>query len=197
MNSRNTRRGRAAAMVAAIGAAAGLAAGCGASSPPKAAGPPATPAAVATTSTGSSCIAQAYTWVHSGGGSAEIAAVAADFGKLTRDDRLIVQALGGNGSQARALSRTTNDASQLGADSTQALSNPPPSCIPGEAAPYRAAMSEANEASVDTLQSVNDISSGNLQGATASIVAANTQITKATANIETATSAVAAFSNGG
>jgi hypothetical protein len=58
-------------------------------------------------------------------------------------------------------------------------------------------MSEANEASVDTLQSVNDISSGNLQGATASIVAANTQITKATANIETATSAVAAFSNGG
>ncbi len=196
MNSRKTRRGRAAVMVAAISAAVALAAGCGASSPPKAAGASATPAAVATTSTGSSCIAQAYTWVHSGGGSAAIAAVAADFGKLTRDDRLIVQALGGNGSQARALSRTTNDASQLGADSTQALANPPPSCIPGEAAPYRAAMSEANEASVDTLQSVSDISRGNLQGATASIVAANTQITKGTANIETATSAVAAFNNG-
>ena len=132
-------------MAAVAVAAMALAAGCGSVAAQKAASTaPAAASAPASTApaTASSCTSQAYTWAHQGGGIAQLTAVGAATGAIGGDDNAIVAALSSGADTSALLARLTIDASQLGADSQEALANQPPACIPGEGAPYREAMAE-------------------------------------------------------
>ncbi len=103
------------------------AAGFGSSSPN--AGTTAAPAA-ASTSSSASCGTLSHQWATAGGGSAGLTALGRDFETLARDTGRIANAFKAGGPPSEAiLTKTTDDASQLGAQAQTDLANLPPSCV--------------------------------------------------------------------
>jgi hypothetical protein len=150
----------------------------------------ATPAATVT-----SCTTQTYTWAHSGGGLADLAAVGQDVSKVGADDQAAGVAIQAGGDTSAALAALTADASQLGADSQTALANLPPSCIPGEVTAYRSAMAEHSQASQDSLALAGDASSGDYASADSAARAATTALDKGNADVTAATTAISTFNS--
>jgi len=170
---------------------AGLVAGCGSNSPN--AGKTAAHAA-ASTNTSASCGTLSHQWASAGGGTAGLTALGRDFETLARDTGRIANAFkAGSPPPAAILTKTTDDASQLGAQAQTDLANLPPSCVPGELAPYRNAMAEASQASQDMTASVNAVSAGNDQGAISDLSAFDEATGKASSDMTTATSAIDAY----
>jgi hypothetical protein len=155
-----------------------------------------TSAAAPAATAAASCTTQTYTWAHSGGGIAQATAVGRDSGNAAAAETAAGAALQSGGDASSALSALTSAASQLGADASAALANPPPSCIPGEAGPYRTGMSEYGQAAQDLLGAAAAAQGGNVSGAISDLQASSTALGKGAAGLARATAAINAFNGG-
>lgn len=114
------------------------------------------PAAVATQSP--SCAGQVHAWAHDQG-VAQLHQLRSDTGRLSKDGRKAIAALGRGSDAASQFARVQADATALETDAQAAASNPPPACA--DAADYGTAMQDYTTAAQDQISAVNNISSGN------------------------------------
>lgn len=158
------------AMLPLAALAAALATACGASSPMSHHTAHASQAAAQASP---SCQSQVQTW-SSGGGTAELHAVAHDTEKLSKDTAPAVAGL--QSGDTSGFTTLGSDGSQLSADAQAALNDPPPACRSSGNRWFRQAMSEYATAGQDMVTGASQVQGGNYSGADTAIKACNTAL---------------------
>jgi hypothetical protein len=126
------------------------------------------------------------TWANGPHGRAAFNQISADVGIVTSDMREVAS----SNPAPSAVTRTFNEGGKLGVDSSHALENPPPSCVPGFGQPYHAALSDSRQSAVDILSAMTALRAGNKSAASSSVAAFASDLGAAQTNIKVAEAAL-------
>jgi hypothetical protein len=195
---RRMRAGRNPAVATGWVAAAGmtavmLLAACGGKSGQQPAATPTPTASAAASASGTStCMSQFTTW-RDGGGDENMTAVTNDLLDTTRP--VIDASLGALSNADVAQLKTAATSLQAAAKKGQA--DPPPSCVPGLRADYKAAMADFKKGAQGALDGVKAARSGDMQTAASEIQAAAKKIEAATKALDAATTDMETFTASG
>jgi hypothetical protein len=134
----------------------------------------------------SGCETAYKTWASGPQGKAAIGQISTDVGIVASDLREVAS----SHQAASVVTQTFNEGGKLGADSAHALQNPPPSCVPGFAKPYRAALSESHQGAVEIVDAMSALRTGSQSAATSSVNAFASDVGVAQADIKAAQAAL-------
>jgi hypothetical protein len=126
------------------------------------------------------------TWASGPQGKAAFNQISTDVGIVTSDLREVAS----SHQAASVVTLTFNEGGKLGADSSEALQNPPPSCVAGFAKPYRAALSESHQGAVEIVDAMSALRTGGQSAATSSVNAFASDMGAAQADIKAAQAAL-------
>jgi len=126
------------------------------------------------------------TWANGPHGRAAFNQISTDVGIVTSD----LQDVAGSRQAASAVTVTFNEGGKLGTDSAHALQNPPPSCVPGFAKPYHAALIDSQQGAVHIVDAMTALRGGNQSAATSSVNAFASEVGGAQMNIKAAVAAL-------
>ncbi len=139
------------------------------------------------TSASSACIRAYRTWADGPHGMPAFQRVSTDVGIVSTD----LQQVDNSHQDPRAVTATFIAGSKLRVDSDHAIESPPPSCVPGFARPYRAALSDARQAGDDVMAAMTALRAGDQSEATSSVNAFASDVGEAQVNIKAARAAAA------
>jgi hypothetical protein len=144
-----------------------------------------------TTTATSACHTAYEAWANGPHGTAAFKQISTDVGIATAD----LQEVASSHNAPSAVTLTFNAGSKLGVDSDHAAANLPPSCVPGLAAPYHAALSDARQAGIDIKAAMTALRTGNQSAADSSVNAFASDVGDAQLNIRSAQTAVNKLKN--
>jgi hypothetical protein len=132
----------------------------------------------------------------SGGGTAQEEALSSDIGKLDAALQPLATDEEAGGVPAADTSAVQSASANLQADAQAAEANPGPACVPGMAADTSVAARDYSAEAIDADNAVEQLSTGDVQGAADDISDGNAELDKGNAKIAAATAAVKAFGAG-
>jgi hypothetical protein len=134
----------------------------------------------------SACHTAYKAWADGPHGRAAFNQISTDVGIVTSDVREVAS----TNQAPSAVTLTFNEGSKLGVDSSHALANPPPSCVPGFGQPYHAALSDSRQGALDIVDAMTALRAGNKSAATSSVTAFASDLGAAQTNIRAAEAAL-------
>jgi hypothetical protein len=153
------------------------------------------PQAVSASSSGPpSCKTQIASW-RSGGGRADISAVFGDDSKLISAAKLMLKAIDDGTGLSNAESAMQTSAANLQADAQAAEADPPPSCVPGLSADWRAGMTDYAKASLKYQDGVDELSDDQGTTSVADLSAGNTSANQGQARLDDAGNDIAPYNS--
>ncbi len=138
------------------------------------------------TTASSACQTAYRTWADGPHGKAAFNQISTDVAMVSAD----LQRVASN-KRAGLVTAAFNAGGKLGQESYHALQYPPPSCVPGLARPYRAALSDARQGGIAVMAAMTALRIGDQPAATSSVNAFASDVGKAQVNIKAAQVAVA------
>jgi hypothetical protein len=134
----------------------------------------------------SACQTAYRTWADGPHGKAAFNQISTDVGIVSAD----LQQVASN-ERAGLVTAAFNAGTKLGQESYHALQYLPPSCVPGLARPYRAALSDARQGAIAIMAAMTALRIGNQSAATSYVNAFASDLGQAQLNIKAAQVAVA------